>query len=178
MIRLNLLPWRERQRQAASRRFYGQLLASAVLALCAVMVVDQMARQRGEQQRLSNLQREVAISSRRQQAHALAELREQHAVLAARLAELEGLRGHPDVLAGLFADLEGALPGEMQLLGLHMQAGHVRLTGVAPSGAVIAQFMRDLQRSGVLADLELKSIKSLPGVDEFVLTARAAAFWS
>ena len=39
MMRLNLLPWRERQRQAALRRFRGQLVAGALLALCAVMLV-------------------------------------------------------------------------------------------------------------------------------------------
>lgn len=53
MMRLNLLPWRERQRQAALRRFRGQLVAGALLALCAVMLVDQLARQRGQQDRKS-----------------------------------------------------------------------------------------------------------------------------
>ena len=42
----------------------------------------------------------------------------------------------------------------------------------------MAQFMRDLERSGVLLDLELKHIKSQPGGDEFLLAARVAAFWS
>ena len=44
MMRLNLLPWRERQRQATLRRFRSRLVAGAILALCAVMLVDQLAR--------------------------------------------------------------------------------------------------------------------------------------
>ena len=54
MMRLNLMPWRERQREAAIRRFRSQLIAGALLALCAVTLVDQLARQRGQQQAVAN----------------------------------------------------------------------------------------------------------------------------
>ncbi|MNC67232.1 hypothetical protein D3C75_1177090 [compost metagenome] len=52
------------------------------------------------------------------------------------------------------------------------------MTGLATSGAVVAQFMRDLDRSGVLLDLALKRVRSMPGGDEFLLVARVSAFWS
>jgi len=178
MMRLNLLPWRERQRQAALRRFRGQLVAGALLALCAVMLVDQLARQRGQQQALANTQFQAALEELDEQLRPLADVRTQHAALLARASALEGLRAHQGVLAGLFADLEGALPEGVQLLELSLESGHLQLTGLAASGAVVAQFMRDLNRSSVLLDLELKRIKSLPGGDEFLLTARVSAFWS
>ncbi|MFG0928901.1 PilN domain-containing protein [Pseudomonas sp. CJQ_8] len=178
MMRLNLLPWRERQRQAALRRFRGQLVAGALLAFCAVMLVDQLARQRGQQQVLANTQRQATLGVLGEQLQPLVEVRAQHEALLARAVALEGLRAHQDVLAGVFADLEGALPEGVQLLGLSLDSGRLQMTGVAASGAVVAQFMRDLNRSNVLLDLELKRIKSLPDGDEFLLTARVAAFWS
>ncbi|HDS1696733.1 MULTISPECIES: PilN domain-containing protein [Pseudomonas] len=178
MMRLNLLPWRERQRQAALRRFRGQLVAGALLALCAVMLVDQLARQRGQQQVLANTQRQATLGVLGEQLQPLVEVRAQHEALLARAVALEGLRAHQDVLAGVFADLEGALPEGVQLLDLSLDSGRLQMTGVAASGAVVAQFMRDLNRSNVLLDLELKRIKSLPDGDEFLLTARVAAFWS
>lgn len=178
MMRLNLLPWRERQRQAALRRFRGQLVAGALLALCAVMLVDQLARQRGQQQVLANTQRQATLGVLGEQLQPLVEVRAQHEALLARAVALEGLRAHQDVLAGVFADLEGALPEGVQLLDLSLDSGRLQMTGVAASGAVVAQFMRDLSRSNVLLDLELKRIKSLPDGDEFLLTARVAAFWS
>ncbi|MFJ4049042.1 PilN domain-containing protein [Pseudomonas hunanensis] len=178
MMRLNLLPWRERQRQAALRRFRGQLVAGALLALCAVMLVDQLARQRGQQQVLANTQRQATLGVLGEQLQSLVEVRAQHEALLARAVALEGLRAHQDVLAGVFADLEGALPEGVQLLDLSLDSGRLQMTGVAASGAVVAQFMRDLNRSNVLLDLELKHIKSLPDGDEFLLTARVAAFWS
>lgn len=178
MMRLNLLPWRERQRQAALRRFRGQLVGGALLALCAVMLVDQLARQRGQQQVLANTQRQATLDIQDEQLQPLAEVRAQHEALLARAVALEGLRAHQGVLAGVFADLEGALPEGVQLLDLSLDSGRLQMTGVAASGAVVAQFMRDLNRSSVLLDLELKRIKSLPDGDEFLLTARVAAFWS
>ena len=178
MMRLNLLPWRERQRQAALRRFRGQLVGGALLALCAVMLVDQLARQRGHQQVLANTQRQATLDAQDEQLQSLADVRAQHEALLARAVALEGLRAHQGVLAGVFADLEGALPEGVQLLDLSLDSGRLQMTGVAASGAVVAQFMRDLNRSSVLLDLELKRIKSLPDGDEFLLTARGAAFWS
>lgn len=178
MMRLNLLPWRERQRQAALRRFRGQLVAGVLLALCAVMLVDQLARQRWQQQALANTQRQAALEVQGEQLQSVADVRAQHEALLARVAALEGLRAHQGVLAGVFADLEGALPAGVQLLDLSLESGHLQMTGLAASGAVVAQFMRDLGRSSVLLDLELKRIKSLPGGDEFLLTARVSAFWS
>ena len=118
MMRLNLLPWRERQRQAALRRFRGQLIAGALLALCAVMLVDQLARQRGQQQVLANTQRQATLDIQDEQLQPLAEVRAQHEALLARAVALEGLRAHQGVLAGVLADLEGWLPAGMQLIGL------------------------------------------------------------
>ncbi|MFV3287515.1 PilN domain-containing protein [Pseudomonas sp. NY11955] len=178
MMRLNLLPWRERQRQAALRRFRGQLIAGALLGLCALALVDQLARQRGHQQALANAQRQAALEVLDEKLQLLADVPAQHDALLAQASALEGLRAHQGVLASMFADLEGALPEGVQLLDLSLENGRLRVVGLAASGAVVAQFMRDLNRSSVLLDLELKGIKSLSGGDEFLLTARVSAVWS
>lgn len=178
MMRLNLLPWRERQRQAALRRFRRQLVAGALLALCAVTLVDQLARQRGEHLALANSQREAAIGLLNEQLQPLADVQERHETLLARAMSLESLRANQDVLADVFADLEAALPQGIQLLDLSLESGRLQVTGLATSGAVVAQFMRDLERSSALLDLELKRMRSLPGGDEFLLSARVSAFWS
>lgn len=178
MMRLNLLPWRERQRQAALRRFRRQLVAAALLGLCAVMLVDQLARVRGQQQALVNTHHQAGLGMLGEQLQPLADIRAQHAALLVSVAELEGLRSGQGLLASVFVDLEGALPVGVQLLDLSLENGRLHMTGLAPSAAVVAQFMRDLGRSSVLIDLELKRIKSLAGGDEFLLSARVSAFWS
>ncbi len=47
--------------RAALRRFRTQLIAGALLALCAVTLVDQLARQRGQQQAVANAQHHAAL---------------------------------------------------------------------------------------------------------------------
>ncbi|WEK31332.1 MAG: PilN domain-containing protein [Candidatus Pseudomonas phytovorans] len=178
MMRLNLLPWRERQREAAVRRFRVQLIAGALLALCAVTLVDQLARQRGQQEALANTRQQANLEVLAEQLQPLADVRAKHDVLMARLAALEGLRAQQGVLGDVFADLEVALPVGVQLLDLSLENGHLQMTGLATSGAEVAQFMRDLDRSGVLLDLALKRVRSMPGGDEFLLVARVSAFWS
>ncbi|MEX5505110.1 PilN domain-containing protein [Pseudomonas putida] len=178
MMRLNLLPWRERQREAALRRFRTQLTAGALLALCAVTLVDQLARQRGQQQALTNAQHQAALEVLAEQLQPLPDVRAQHDAVIVRSAALEGLRAQQGVLGDVFAGLEGALPVGVQLLDLSLENGHLQMTGLATSGAVVAQFMRDLERSGVLLDLALKRVRSLPAGDEFLLVARVSAFWS
>jgi len=81
-------------------------------------------------------------------------------------------------VTAVFVDLERALPEGVQLLRLELQGSQVRMVGVAASGAVVAQLMRELERSGALRELELKSLKSEPGGDAFILLARMSALWS
>ena len=178
MMRLNLLPWRERQRHGALRRFRSQLVVGALLALCAVTLVDQMARQRVQRQALANTQHQAALVVLDQQLQQLAEVRAEVEAVRARSAALEGLRAQQGGLAGVFADIEGAVPVGAQIIALTLENGHLRMTGLATSGAVVAQFMRDLGRSNALLDLELKRIRSLPEGDEFLLVARVSVFWS
>ena len=95
-----------------------------------------------------------------------------------RMVNLARLRADQAVLPALFEDLEAALPTGLQLTELKLADGRLQVTGLAVSGAVVAQFMRDLERSAVLQGLELKHVKSMPTGDQFVLTAHVSAFWS
>ena len=92
MIRFNLLPWRERQRQAAIRRFRNQLLASALAALCAVTMVDQLARQRAQLQTTDNRQRAAALAALNEPTASWAQLLDQYATSSSLLARFETLR--------------------------------------------------------------------------------------
>ncbi|WP_449430740.1 PilN domain-containing protein [Pseudomonas putida] len=178
MLRLNLLPWRERQRLATLRRFRLMLVGSAFLALCAVLLVDQLARQRAEQHALANASRQAALTELDQQLEQLAEARATLTTVQAQIQALADLRAQQGLVLELFADLERALPVGVQLTGLKLEEGRLQVVGLAASGAAIAQLMRGLERSGALLRLELKRMKSQPAGDEFVLTARVSASWS
>lgn len=178
MLRLNLMPWRERQRLAALRRLRLMLVAATVLALSAVLLIDQLARQRARQQAVANDSRQVAIELLERQVTEHERIRQSYEEVRAQAVALADLRVERGLVAAVFADLERALPEGVQLLRLELQGSRLRMVGVAASGAVVAQLMRELQRSGAMRELELKSLNSQPGGDEFVLLARMSASWS
>lgn len=178
MLRLNLMPWREQQRLAALRRLRLMVVGAAVVALCTVMLVDQLARQRVRQQAVANNGQQAAIDVLEAQVAEHGRIRQSYDVVRAQAAALAGLRAEQGLVTAVFADLERALPEGVQLRTLELEGPRLRMVGMAASGAVVAQLMRELERSGVMRDLELKSLRSQPGGDEFVLLARLSALWS
>ncbi|WDY60540.1 PilN domain-containing protein [Pseudomonas sp. PSKL.D1] len=178
MLRLNLLPWRERQRAWALRRLRATVIAAATLALCAVVLMDQLARHRAQQQADANAALQQAISALNEQIEQFGRIRQNTETLRAQAAALAALRTGQGQVSGLFADLEHAVPEGIQLVELALERGRLQIEGVAASSAAVAQFMRNLDRSGVLAGLELKRITSSASGDEFLLLARMSAPWS
>ena len=175
MLRINLRPWREQQRSAALRRLRFQVVGGVFVGLCVVLVMDHLARQRAQQQAVANSSRQVAIER----------LDAQLAELESARQTLESVRDQTDALAALHADralmtplfagLERSLPEGVQVDELKLEGARLHITGVAVSGTVLAQFMRDFGLSGVVLDLELKWMKSLPAGDKFLLLARTSA---
>ncbi|UTL91478.1 MULTISPECIES: PilN domain-containing protein [Pseudomonas] len=178
MLRLNLMPWRERQRLAALRRLRLTLVGAAVVALSAVLLIDQLARQRARQQAVANNSQQAAIDVLEVQRREHDRIRQSYEQVRAQTAALADLRAGQGRVTAVLADLERALPEGVQLLRLELQGSQLRMDGVAASGAVVAQLMRELERSGELRELELKSLKSEPGGDAFMLLARLSARWS
>lgn len=174
MLRLNLMPWRERRRARDAYRFRVLVIASLLLALLGVMLLDHLARSRLARQadalaaKQAEAQRIDAIVTQVEQ------LRDARAALRVEQAELLGLRARQALLPGLFHGLEFALPEGARLTELKAIDGQLRLTGQAASPAVVARLMRDLQAGQGLQDLQLVHLRNLEAGDEFVLTARLA----
>jgi type IV pilus assembly protein PilN len=178
MLRLNLMPWRERQRLAALRRLRLMLVGAVVVALSAVLLMDQLARQRAHQQAVANNSQQAAIDVLDVQRAEHEGIRQSYDEVRAKTAALADLRAEQGLVTAVLADLERVLPEGVHLLRLELQGSRLRVVGVAASGAVVAQLMRELERSAVVSELELKSLESQPGGDAFVLLARMSASWS
>lgn len=173
-LRLNLLPWRERQRLAALRRFRCMFLCSLFTAFVAVMLVDRLAHQRLERQAQAGVLRQAelqALDERVQQVQRLHAARED---MRGQVQALVGLRAGQAQMPQLLAEVEAAMSQGMQLTRLDLQDGRLQVNGLALSSAVLAQFMRDLQRSPVVHDLELKQVVGRAAGDAFLLIARVS----
>jgi len=140
--------------------------------------MDQLARQRAQQQAIANVSQQAVIAGLDAQLERLESARETLDSVRAQADMLAALHADRGLLVALFADLERALPEGVQVVELKLEGERLHIVGLAVSGAVVAQFMRDLGRSSVVQDLELKRLKSLPAGDEFLMLGRMSASWS
>ncbi|NIF25584.1 fimbrial protein [Pantoea sp. Tr-811] len=178
MLRLNLLPWRERQRQAALRRLRLSVVGSLVVALCGTLLLDQLARQRFERQWGQNNAWQAEIDALDARAALLEPIRKAQQAVNLEAQALTQLRAGQGHLMAFFTELERTLPEGIQLSSLKLNGNHLQISGVAASGALVAQLMRDLERASVMRALELKYLKSQPGGDTFLLVANLSPSWS
>ena len=171
-LRLNLLPWRERQRLVELRNFRLVFLGSLFAAFVVVMLVDRFAHLRLKQQAAAGLQRQQQLRLLDGQVARLEQLREARAGLGRQVDALGALRSSQQGVPQLLIEIELAIPHGMQLTRLDVQDDRLQINGLAVSPAVLAQFMRDLQRSPILLDLGLKHVLARAGGEAVSLVAR------
>ncbi|MDH0648841.1 PilN domain-containing protein [Pseudomonas sp. GD03858] len=174
-VRLNLMPWREQRRASAVRRFQLVLVASLVAALLAVMALDQAARARLARQVEAVGRQQLALDRLETTAARIDQLREARRAVEAQRSALATLRGGQALIPDLFRGLEQAMPEGAQLIEISLEEERLRLTGLAASASVVAQFMRGLQRMGDIRDLELVHLRHQARGDEFLLVGRLLA---
>ncbi|MEW9903771.1 PilN domain-containing protein [Pseudomonas putida] len=178
MLRLNLLPWRERQRRAAVRRFKLAVLATVLFAFCGVMLLDHLARQRLQNQVLAIAQSQVMLQGQQAELARIDALRERREAIQAQSSALARLWADQGLPLVVFAEFERAMPEGLNLSELTLQDNRVQVLGLAASPAVLAQLMRELEQSAVLQGLELKRLRNVPAGEEFLLLAQVPVTWS
>ncbi|MCU7238621.1 MULTISPECIES: PilN domain-containing protein [Pseudomonas] len=175
MARLNLMPWREQRRARVVRRLQIMLVVALVVALCGVIWLDQMARSRLARQSLVVASHQAELERLDATLRQVDQLRGMRAALQAEHAAVTALGAGRSQMPGLFLALEQALPEGARLTEVDVEAGRLRLGGLAASASVVARFMRDLEQVGMVRDLELVHLRRHLQGDEFLLAARLLA---
>lgn len=174
-VRLNLMPWREQRRARVVRQFQIRLVVTLVVALSAVTWLDQMARSRLARQALIVVSHQAELERLDTSLRQVDQLRGRRAVVQAEHAAVAALGAGRSQMPGLFLALEQALPEGVRLTEVDVEAGRLRLGGLAASASVVARFMRDLEQVGMVRDLELVHLRRHVQGDEFLLAARLRA---
>lgn len=174
MLRLNLLPWRERQRLSAVKRFKRALVGSMCLALCLVLLIDRMARQRVQQQALANDRRERAIAALDQQLEPFAQVRTTLEAASRQSQALASLRAGQQRLPALLSELEQALPDGVELTTLSLDGAQLHMTGLAVSAGAVAAFMKGLEDARGVSEPALRHMQRQAGGEHFRLAVQRA----
>jgi type IV pilus assembly protein PilN len=161
MPRINLLPWRQQERQRRQKEF-GLFAMGAVAAAAAVTlftswgVAAAIDRQRDRNELLKT---EIAELDR--QITEILGLEAQKARLQARIEVIERLqRSRPEVVH-VFDQLARTLPEGVYLTSVKQTEKKLELKGVAQSSTRVSTFMRNIEASPWLQDPQLQVVETL-----------------
>lgn len=156
MTRVNLLPWREVRRKQREREFYVTLLIAALIGLAVALlwIFWMGARIDNQESRNDYLRAQITqLDAKIAQIEDLKETREQ---LLARKEIIEQLQANRAQMVHLFDELVKATPDSVRLTSLTQNGDKLHLEGVAQSNASVATYMRSIEASPWLGDIDLR----------------------
>lgn len=178
MARINLLPWRDEQRQEKKKEFFTVLGGFCVLGLlCGYVWVSAVQGSIDDQNgRNSLLQKE--IDALQQRVAEIKELKQRRAQLLERMEVIQNLQGTRPVIVRYFDDMVRSVPDGVFLTQLTRKGDQINIDGVAESHSRISAFMRNLDESDWFTDPNMATISVAAGEGEqaqkFSMTVGAA----
>ena len=156
MAGLNLLPWREKAREAKKKEFFN-VLGATLLGAVGLVVLGHFYMQSAlsyQQERNQMLETEIAALDKTRQA------------LLDRMKVIENLQSTRPAVVHLFDDMVNALPKGMYLVNLQQRGTLVQLEGKAESYARVSSYMNQLDASPWLSSSNLNIISTNAAKDD------------
>lgn len=147
MITVNLLPWREAERQRKKGQFIRVLVGSAVLAglmvyagqyFLSIELDNQQARNQFVQDRLRVMDEQI---------REIETLRSERAELIERMQVIQQLQGDRPIIVHVFDEIARILPEEVYFTSLQSQGDRIRIVGMSRTTTQISQLMRNFENS-------------------------------
>ncbi len=160
MPSINLLPWREAERQKRQRDF-GVAMGGAVIAGIAVVILtvfafsQMISAQKGRNNRLT-----VEIAELEKSILEIDGLERQKERLLARMEIIEQLQKSRPEIVHLFDELVRLLPEGVYLTGLKQSGARVEIRGIAQSSTRVSALMRQIDASDWLTDPEVERVET------------------
>lgn len=162
MANINLLPWREWERERKQREFYVQLASVLVVALAIVFGAGQYLNNTIEGQEGRNQFLTKKIEELDERIAEISMLRNQREDLLARMRVIQELQGNRPVIVRVFDEVVQTLAKGVHFNKLDMAGTQLSVAGVAESNNRISALMRNLDGSDWFMQPNLKSIKEDP----------------
>ncbi len=163
MAHINLLPWREEQRQEQTRQFATVTALSMALTAAIIFMVHVTFSNQIDHQKYRNkiLQTEITtLDASLKQIEALEETKEQ---LLARMDVIQSLQQQRPQIVHLFDDFVRTVPEGIYLTKIKQQGEQLTIKGVAESNGRVSAYMRNIDASEWMATPKLKVIETRKG---------------
>ena len=163
MAHINLLPWREEQRQEQTRQFTTISVLSLILTGAVVFVIHVTFNNQIDHQKFRNkmLQDEIkTLDASLKQIEKLEETKEQ---LLARMDVIQSLQQRRPQIVHLFDDFVRTVPEGIFLTNIQQTGEQLTIKGVAESNGRVSAYMRNIDAAGWMSTPKLKVIETRKG---------------
>ena len=177
MARINLLPWREEQREIRRRRFLGVLVAVLMGAAGTVAVANQIISGAVERQVARNDYIGKQIATVDERIKQISDLKERRQQLVERMRIIQDLQGNRSINGRVFDQLTRTLPDGVYFTEVKMAGNVLSITGAAESNHRVSDLMRNLDASDwfdapSLTEVKASAVGRVDQANVFQLTVR------
>ena len=163
MAHINLLPWREEQRQEQTRQFATVTVLSLILTGALMFLVHATFSGQIDHQKFRNkmLQDEInTLDASLKQIETLEDTKEQ---LLARMDVIQSLQQQRPQIVRLFDDFVRTVPEGIFLRNIKQEGSQLTIQGVAESNGRVSAYMRNIDASDWMTTPKLKVIETKKG---------------
>ncbi|WP_264403872.1 PilN domain-containing protein [Vibrio owensii] len=155
---INLLAWRENQREEHRRRFIGLIVLGAIAALGVQWGIGKyyQYQQDQQQQRLDYLAHYISQLDKRIEAMKIAE--QEHSKILERLKIVEGLQNGRNKTTEFMNLMPSVIPEGVYVDKIKMNDYEIEISGISDSTPRLATMLDNMERSAKLLDVEMHSI--------------------
>lgn len=166
MANINLLPWREWERERRKNEFLARIGGVALIGILAVLLGGWYLDNSVEHQNARNQFLTDRIAELDQQIAEIRDLRAKRDQLLARMRVIQELQGNRPVIVRVFDELVRTLAKGVYFTTLNMQGNVLSVSGTAESNNRISSLMRSLDGSDWFTEPNLKGLTANPQVGE------------
>ena len=158
LYHINLLAWRENQREEHRRRFIGLILLGAIAALGVQWGIGKyyQYQQDQQQQRLDYLAHYISQLDKRIEAMKIAE--QEHSKILERLKTVEGLQNGRNKTTEFMNLMPSVIPEGVYVDKIKMNDYEIEISGISDSTSRLATMLDNMERSAKLLDVDMHSI--------------------
>lgn len=160
MARINLLPWRQAERERKNKEFLMVALAIAAVAVLGVLAAMFALNNMLSDQQAANQAIEIENQRLDEMAVEIAGLEQQRDEMLARMKVIQDLQGQRSVPVRVWDDIARAIPQAMYLVNMKREGDVITLSGFADNPNVVSQLIRNLDASPWLSNSGMPSIQT------------------
>jgi type IV pilus assembly protein PilN len=174
MAHVNLLPWREAQRQRHKKQYIGSLVVISIVVLAIFWVLGEVIETqiRNQNSRNNYLQQQIGVLDTK--IERIKDIRSTKAEIAQRMALIEQLQISKNVSPIVFDELARIVPAGVSFEKMSRSGNSIEIIGISESNNRLSSFMRNLEQSEVFTSGVLSSItadvSTSNAVSDFKLT--------